>query len=143
MPRDIDHSRCLTCISYVLLCVKDLRLLLFYSRLLRWDLILGATMKWLLYDDLTKVYNNENPHLKFRMILLGELGAFLNLKAAENHFSPENPEFSIQLLVEDSTLDVSKDLLSCRGEGYAINNLLRSLNQSSCRTLSTAATPTA
>jgi hypothetical protein len=59
------------------------------------------------------------------MILVGELGTFLNLKLAENHFSPEKPEFSVQLLVEESTLDVLKDLLSRRGEGYAINNPLR------------------
>jgi hypothetical protein len=59
---------------------------------------------------------------------LGELGAFPSLKAAENHFSPEKPKFSVQLAVEDSTLDVLKDLLSrrrCRGEGYTINNPLR------------------
>jgi hypothetical protein len=59
------------------------------------------------------------------MILVGELGAFLNLKVAENHFNPEKPEFSIQLVVEDSTLDVLKDLLSRRGEWYAISNPLR------------------
>jgi hypothetical protein len=59
------------------------------------------------------------------MILIGELGAFLSLKAAENRFSPEKPEFSKQLAVEDSTLDALKDLLSRRGEGCAINNPLR------------------
>jgi hypothetical protein len=59
------------------------------------------------------------------MILLGELSAFLSLKTAENHFSPNKPEFSIQLLVEDTTLEVLKDLLSRRREGYAINNPLR------------------
>jgi hypothetical protein len=59
------------------------------------------------------------------MILVRELGAFLNLKVVENHFSPEKPEFSVQLLVKESTLDVLKDLLSCREEGYTINNPLR------------------
>jgi hypothetical protein len=72
--------------------------------LLSWDLIQGATMKWLSYSDPEEEYNNENPHVKFGMILVGELGTFLSLKAAENRFSPENPEFSIQLVVEDSTL---------------------------------------
>ncbi|KAH8798363.1 hypothetical protein F5884DRAFT_144082 [Xylogone sp. PMI_703] len=47
------------------------------------------------------------------------------LKTAENHFSPEKPEFSIQLIVEDSTLDVLKDLLSRRGEGYVVHNPLK------------------
>jgi hypothetical protein len=93
--------------------------------LLSWDLIAGTTMKWLSYDDPTKEYNDDNPHIKFGMILLGELGAFLSLKTAENHFSPEKPEFSVQLVVEDSTLEVLKDLLSRCGEGYAINNPLR------------------
>jgi hypothetical protein len=82
-------------------------------------------MKWLSYDDPAEEYNDKNPHIKFGMILLGELGAFLSLKAAENHFSPEKPEFSVQLVVEESTLDVLKDLLSRRGEGYAIDNPLR------------------
>jgi hypothetical protein len=93
--------------------------------LLSWDLIPGTTMKWLLYNDPEEEYNNKHPHIKFGMILLGELGAFLNLKVAENPFSPEKPEFSVQLLVQESTLDILKDLLSCCGEGYAINNPLR------------------
>ena len=92
---------------------------------LSWVLIQGATMKWLSYNDPEEEYNDENPHVKFGMILVGELGAFLSLKAAENRFSPEKPEFSIRLAVEDSTLDVLKDLLSRRGEGYSINNPLR------------------
>ncbi|KAH8800761.1 hypothetical protein F5884DRAFT_808732 [Xylogone sp. PMI_703] len=82
-------------------------------------------MKWLSYDDPEEKYTDEHPHVKFGMILVGELGAFLNLKVAENHFSPEKPEFSLQLLVEESTLDILKDLLSHRGEGYAVNNPLR------------------
>jgi hypothetical protein len=93
--------------------------------LLSWDLILGTTMKWLSYNDLAQEYDDENPYIKFRMILLGELSAFISLKTAENHFSPDKPEFSIQLVVEETTLDVLKDLLSRRGEGYAINNPLR------------------
>ena len=48
--------------------------------LLSWDLILGTTMKWLLYDDPVEEYSDKNPHIKFRMILLDGLGAFLNLK---------------------------------------------------------------
>ena len=82
-------------------------------------------MKQLLYDDPAKEYNNKNLHIKFGIILLGELGAFLSLKATENHFSLEKPEFSVQLVVEDATLDVLKDLLSRCSEGYTINNPLR------------------
>lgn len=93
--------------------------------LLRWDLILGTTMKWLSYNDPAQVYNDQNPYLKFGIILWGELGTFLTLKAAGNHFSSDKPEFSIQLVVEEITLDVLKDLLSRRGEGYTINNPLR------------------
>ena len=52
-------------------------------------------MKWLSYNDPKEEYNDKNPHVKFRMILVGELGAFLNLKVTENYFSLEKPEFSI------------------------------------------------
>jgi hypothetical protein len=93
--------------------------------LLSWDLIPGTTMKWLSYDDPEEEYNDEHPYIKFGIILVGELGTFISLKLAENHFSPEKPQFSVQLLVEESTLDVLKDLLSRRGEGYTINNPLR------------------
>jgi hypothetical protein len=95
------------------------------DHLLSWDLIPGTKMKWLSYNDPEEEYSDEHPHTKFGMILLGELGTFLNLKLAENHFTPDKPEFSIQLLVEDSTLDVMKNLLSRRGEGYIINNPLK------------------
>lgn len=88
------------------------------GHLLSWVLIQGTTMKWLSYNDPAEEYSDENPHTRFGMILLGELGAFLSLKAAENRFNPEKPEFSIQLTVEDSSLDALKNLLSLRGEGY-------------------------
>jgi hypothetical protein len=82
-------------------------------------------MKWLSYDDLEGEYDDEHPHIKFWMILGGELCAFHDLKVAENYFSPEKPEFSVQLQVEESTLEVLKNLPSRRGEGYAIKNPLR------------------
>ena len=63
--------------------------------LLSWDLIGGPSMKWLSYDDPMEIYNDDNPHVKYGMILLGELGTFVKLQAAENQFSPEKPEFSI------------------------------------------------
>ena len=59
------------------------------------------------------------------MILVGKLSAFLSLKAVENCFSLKKPKFSIQLVVEDLTLNILKDLLSRCGEGYAINSPLR------------------
>ena len=59
------------------------------------------------------------------MILIGKLSAFLSLKAIENCFSLEKPKFSIQLVVEDSILDILKDQLSYCKEGYTINNSLR------------------
>ncbi|KAH8798662.1 hypothetical protein F5884DRAFT_140344 [Xylogone sp. PMI_703] len=92
---------------------------------LSWELMPKTTMKWLSYDDPEEKYTDEHPHVKFGMILIRELNAFLNLKVAENHFSPEKPEFSLQLLVQESTLDILKDLLSRRGEGYTVNNPLK------------------
>jgi hypothetical protein len=50
---------------------------------------------------------------------------FFNLKVIENHFSPEKLEFFVQLLIEELTLDVLKNLLFCRKEKYTINNLLK------------------
>jgi hypothetical protein len=82
-------------------------------------------MKWLSYNDPAKEYNDENPYIKFGIILLGELGAFLTLKTVENHFNLDKPEFSIQLVVEETTLNVLKDLLSRRREGYTISSPLR------------------
>jgi hypothetical protein len=52
-------------------------------------------MKWLSYNDSEEEYNDKNPYIKFGMILISELGAFLSLKAIENRFSLEKPEFSI------------------------------------------------
>jgi len=82
-------------------------------------------MKWLSYDDPEEKYDDKHPYIKFEMILVGELGAFLNLKVTENYLSSEKPEFSVQLLVEESALDVLRNLLSYREEGYTINNPLR------------------
>jgi len=79
-------------------------------------------MKWLSYDDPEEKYDDKHPYIKFEMILVGELGAFLNLKVTENYLSSEKPEFSVQLLVEESALDVLRNLLSYREEGYTINN---------------------
>ncbi|KAH9203129.1 hypothetical protein DL95DRAFT_472680 [Leptodontidium sp. 2 PMI_412] len=92
---------------------------------LSWDLIQGSTMKWLSYNDPEEEYNDDNPYTKFGIILVGEIGSFLSLKTAENHFSPEKPEFSIQLVVEDTTLNVLKDLLARCGEGYTVKSPLR------------------
>jgi hypothetical protein len=93
--------------------------------LLNWDLIPGTATKWLSYDDPEQEYSDEHPHIKFGVILLGELGPFLNLRAAENRFSPDKPEFSVQLLVQEPILDVLRRLLSLRGEEYTLNNPLR------------------
>ena len=82
-------------------------------------------MKWLLYNDPKEEYNNENPYIKYKMILVGKLSTFISLRAVENYFSLKKPEFSIQLVVIDLTLNVLKDLLSRYREGYTINSLLR------------------
>ena len=82
-------------------------------------------MKWLLYNNPQKEYNNKNPYIKYKIILVDKLSTFLSLKTVENRFSLEKPEFSIQLVVKDLTLDILKDLLSCCREEYAINSPLR------------------
>ncbi|KAL5328217.1 hypothetical protein ACEPPN_001713 [Leptodophora sp. 'Broadleaf-Isolate-01'] len=82
-------------------------------------------MKWLSHNDPEEEYNDDNPHTKLGIILIGEIGTFLSLKTAENHFSLDKPEFSIQLLVEDTTLNVLKDLLARCGDGYTVKSPLR------------------
>ena len=93
--------------------------------LLSWDLILGSTIKWLSYNDPKEEYNDENPYIKYRIILVGKLSTFISLKTAENHFSLKKSEFSIQLVVADLTLNILKNLLSRYREGYTINSPLR------------------
>ena len=82
-------------------------------------------MKQLLYNNPAKEYNNKNLHIKFKIILLDKLNAFLSLKAVKNYFSLKKLKFFIQLVVEDLTLNVLKDLLSYYKEGYTVNNPLR------------------
>jgi len=52
-------------------------------------------MKWLSHNNPQEEYNNENLYVKYGMILVGELGTFLSLRAIENRFSLEKPESSI------------------------------------------------
>ena len=93
--------------------------------LLSQDLILGLTIKQLLYNNLKEEYNNKNLYIKYRIILIDEFSTFINLRAVENYFSLKKPKFFIQLVVIDLILDVLKDLLSYYREGYTINSPLR------------------
>ena len=93
--------------------------------LLSWDLIPGSTIKWLLYNNPKEEYNNKNPYIKYRIILISKLSTFISLRTVKNYFSLEKPKFFIQLVVTDLTLDILKDLLSRCREGYTINSLLR------------------
>jgi hypothetical protein len=92
---------------------------------LRWDLVPGTSVKWLSYDDPSEQYTPDKPHIELGIILVGQLGTFLTLKRAENNFNPSKPQFMIQLEVEDQSLDILRELLSRRGDGYCITNPLR------------------
>lgn len=92
---------------------------------LSWDLVPSKGVKWLSYDDPSEQYTPDNPHIELGIILIGQLGSFLTLKSAENNFNTSKPEFMIQLEVEDQSLDILRELLSRRGDGYSITNPLR------------------
>ena len=61
--------------------------------LFSWDLILELIIKQLLYNNLKEEYNNKNPYIKYRIILIGKLNTFISLRAIENCFSLKKPKF--------------------------------------------------
>ena len=59
------------------------------------------------------------------IILLGQLGQFAKLKSAENNFNPDKPEFSLQLQVEEGSLENLKVLIRRRDRNLTVTNPLR------------------
>lgn len=81
-------------------------------------------MKWLAHNDPDDLYSDEDP-TPLGLILLGQLGPFVRLRSAENHFNKDKPEFSLQLHVEDRSLDILKDLIRRRQRNLTVANPLR------------------
>jgi hypothetical protein len=58
------------------------------------------------------------------IILLGQLGQFTTLKSAVNNFNPDKPEFSLQLQVEERSLEILKVLIRRRDRNLTVTNPL-------------------
>jgi hypothetical protein len=59
------------------------------------------------------------------IILLGQLGQFTTLKSAVNNLNPDKPEFSLQLQVEERSLEILKVLICRRDRNLTVTNPLR------------------
>jgi hypothetical protein len=91
---------------------------------LSWEVFDGTTTKWLAYSQPNNIYDNDDVR-PLGIILLGQLGQFTKLKSAENNFNPDKPEFSLQLQVEEASLDILKVLIRRRDTNLTIVNPLR------------------
>jgi hypothetical protein len=91
---------------------------------LSWEAFDGAGIKWLAHNEPDDIYDNEAPG-PLGIILLGQLGQFITLKSAANNFNPDKPEFSLQLQVDESSLDVLKVLIRWRDRNLTVTNPLR------------------
>jgi hypothetical protein len=91
---------------------------------LSWEAFNGNGIKWLAYTDPDDLYNDEEPG-PLGVILLGKLGPFIRLRSAENNFNKDKLEFSLQLEVEERSLEILKDLIRRRERNLTVANPLR------------------
>ncbi|KFY67929.1 hypothetical protein V496_01337 [Pseudogymnoascus sp. VKM F-4515 (FW-2607)] len=78
--------------------------------------------QWVYVGNLERL----NPKLSpLGIILLGELSQFSTLKSAENNFNKDKPEFSLQLQVEEQSLEILKVLIRRRDRNLTVTNPLR------------------
>jgi hypothetical protein len=91
---------------------------------LSWEAVNGTGIKWLSHNDPDDLYNDEEPG-PLGVILLGQLGPFIRLRSAENNFNKNKPEFSLQLEVEERSLDILKNLIRRRETNLTVTNPLR------------------
>ena len=89
---------------------------------LSWETVKGTGVKWLTYAD--DLYDSEEPG-PLGVIFLGQLGPFVRLRSAENNFNRNKPEFSLQLEVEEQSLNILKRLIRRREENLTVTNPLR------------------
>jgi hypothetical protein len=90
---------------------------------LSWETFTGAGTKWLALNKPDKFDDKELGPLG--IILLGQLGQFTTLKSAQNNFNQDKPEFSLQLQVEERSLEILKALIRRRDKNLTITNPLR------------------
>ena len=91
---------------------------------LSWEAVGGSGIKWLAYNDLDDLYSDEEPG-PLGVILLGQLGPFIKLRSAENHFNENKPEFSLQLEIDERSLGILNNLICRRQRNLNVTNPLR------------------
>lgn len=91
---------------------------------LSWEAFDGNAIRWLAGNDPDALYDDEEPG-PLGIILLGQLGQFTRLKSAENNFNQYNPEFSLQLQVDEQSLEILKLFIRRRGSDLTVTNPLR------------------
>jgi hypothetical protein len=91
---------------------------------LSWEAFNGTGIKWLAHNNLDDLYDIEELG-PLGIILLGQLGRFTTLKSAENNFNKDKPEFSLQLQVEERSLEILKVLIRRRDRNLTVTNPLR------------------
>ena len=91
---------------------------------LSWVAYSGTGTKWLAHSQPDDIYDDEDAG-PLGIILLGQLDQFAKLKSAENTFSPDKPEFSLRLQVEEGSLEILKVLIRRRDRNLTVTNPLR------------------
>ena len=89
-----------------------------------WEAFNGTGIRWLAHNDPDDLYDDEELG-PLGIILLGQLGQFTTLKSAENNFNKDKPEFSLQLQVEERSLETLKVLVRRRDRNLTVTNPLR------------------
>lgn len=91
---------------------------------LSWQAVGGSGIKWLSHYDPADSCGTGEPS-PLGIILLGQLGSFINLERADNNFNKNKPEFSLQLEVESRSLAILKNLIRRRDKNLTVTNPLR------------------
>jgi hypothetical protein len=77
----------------------------------------------LTHNEPNDIYDDEEFG-PLGIILLGQLGQFPKLKSAKNNFNQNKPKFSLQLQVEEPSLEVLKALIRRRDRNLTVTNPL-------------------
>jgi hypothetical protein len=91
---------------------------------LSWEAFSGNGTQWLAHKDPDDIYNDDDLG-PLGIILLGQLGSFINLSTAKDNFGKGRPEFSLQLQVDERSLEVLKILIRRRDRNLTVANPLR------------------
>ncbi len=91
---------------------------------LSWEAFNGTGIKWLAHNEPDDLYGDQELG-PLGIILLGQLGPFMTLGRARNNFNKDKPEFTLQLQVEERSLEVLKVMIRRRDRNLTVTNPLR------------------